>query len=170
MRLVTLLLLSILLLASCGNDDEPDKEGNCLTAVINGEDFVGESVTGVFVETTIEYENLGTQNTRILTITGTIPSLGGETKTIMLTFACGELQSELDYVDTDEDCGVGMSYSITEFLNPNGAIVVMPMTGLIVVQELSADRIKGTFTFSGEDQNGDPYNFTDGFFDTEIIQ
>ena len=72
MRLASLLLLSIFLCFSCGNDDEPEKEGNCLTAEINGEEFTAQTTTGTFNVITIDYGNLGTQETRVLTIIGTI--------------------------------------------------------------------------------------------------
>lgn len=169
MRLASLLLLSILLCFSCGNDDEPAKEGNCMTAVINGEEFTAESTTGTFNIITIEYNNLGTQETKVLTIIGTIPSITGVTKTITLNFACSEFEANLDVATSDADCGVGLSYNETSFTNPNDAIAVMAFSGAINIEEATDDKIRGTFSFSGEDQNGVAYNITDGFFDTTIL-
>ena len=153
---------------SCGDDDDMEKVGNCLTAVIDGEEFTAESTTGTFVNTTIDYENLGLQETKLLTINGTIPSLTGDTKIINLIFACSEFTSDLDYVDSDEDCGIGMSYQITSFTNPNSSLVITAISGGINVEEATDDKIKGTFNFSGEDQNGTSYVITNGFFDTTI--
>jgi len=167
MRLATLLLLAILLCTSCGGDDDP-KEGNCLTATINGEEFVAETTTGTAITTTVNWGGLGDQETQSLTIIGTIPSVTGDTRTISLVFACSEFTSELDYVDTDAACGVGMDYSVTSFLDPNSSTATIATAGTISIEEVSADHIKGTFTFSGEDQNGVTYNITDGFFDTDI--
>jgi len=168
MRLASLLLLSLLLCISCGKDDEPPKEGNCLTAVVDGEEFTAETTTGSFITTTIDYENLGSQETKLLTIIGTIPSLTGDTKTINLVFACSEFTSDLDLVDADSDCGIGMNYQVTSFTNPNSSTVVTALTGAVNVEEATDDKIRGTFTFSGEDQNGTSYSITDGFFDTTI--
>ena len=168
MRLASLLLLTLLLCVSCGNDDEPEKEGNCMTAVIDGSDFSAESTTGAFINTTIDYGTAGEVETKILTITGTIPDLTTTTKTITLIFGCSEFTSDLNFVDTDSDCGVGMSYQITDFTDPNASLVIMGMEGGINVEEVTEDKIKGTFTFKGEDQNGTSYNITNGFFDTTI--
>lgn len=170
MRIASLLLLTLLLCISCGKDDEPQKEGNCMTATIDGDDFTAETTTGTFVTTNIDYENLGNQETRILTITGIIPSLTGDTETITLVFACSEFESDLDFVDSDSDCGIGMNYQITSFTNPNSSLVVTAITGGINVEEVTDDKITGTFTFSGEDQNGTAYSITNGFFDTTIEQ
>lgn len=173
MKLLHLLLLPLLFCVACGNDDEPEpeKEGNCLTATIDGEEFEAETTTGVFTVTEIEYGDSDiVQETKVLTITGTIPSLTSETRTIALNFACSELTSDLDVVDTDEDCGVGMSYSITSFTDPNGSLIVTAASGGITVEELTDDSIRGTFSFSGEDQDGTSYSITEGFFDTSIVQ
>jgi len=168
MRLASLFLLALLVCVSCGKDDEPQKEGNCLTANINGVEFTAETTVGTFVITEIDYENLGIQETKLLSIIGTVPSLTGETKTVNLAFACSELTSDLDYVDSDSDCGIGMNYQITSFTNPNGSTVVVATEGAINIEEVTEDKIKGTFTFKGEDQNGVVYNITNGFFDTTI--
>lgn len=169
MKCSILLLFPVLILMSCGGgDDEPQKVGNCLTAVIDGEDFTAETTTGTFIITNIDYETLGNQETRLLTINGTIPSLTGDTRTISLSFACSEFTSDLDFVESDSDCGIAMNYSIQSFTNPAGAIAVSATTGSINVEELTDTHIKGTFVFSGEDQNGVIYNITEGFFDTTI--
>ncbi len=168
MRIASLLLLTLLLCFSCGKDDEPQKEGNCMTATIDGDDFTAESTTGTFITTNIDYENLGIQETRILTINGTIPSLTGDTKTITLAFACSEFTSDLDLVDSDSDCGIGMNYQVASFTDPNSSVVITASTGAVNVEEVTDDKIKGTFTFSGEDQNGTAYTITNGFFDTTI--
>ncbi|MFK7771410.1 MAG: hypothetical protein AB8F94_04690 [Saprospiraceae bacterium] len=171
MRLASLMLLTLLLCFSCGKDDsDPEKEGNCLTATIDGDDFTAESTTATFITTNIEYENLGIQETRLLTITGTIPSLTGNTETITLAFACSEFSSDLDYVDSDSDCGIAMSYNITSFTDPNSSLVISSSTGAINVEEVTDEKIRGTFTFNGEDQNGGAYVITNGFFDTTIEQ
>lgn len=170
MKIVNLLFLTLLLCVSCGSDDdEMEKIGNCLNAEINGTEFVAETTTGIFTDIEIDYENLGVQQTKLLTITGVIPSLTGETKTVTLVFACSELSSTLDYVDTDADCGIGLNYSITNFIDPNSSIAIPATTGIINIQEVSDTQIKGTFHFSGEDQNGTAYEITNGFFDTSII-
>jgi hypothetical protein len=155
---------------SCGDDDDMQKVGNCMTAEIDGADFTAETTTGTFVTTNIDYENLGDQETRILTITGIIPSLTGDTETITLVFACSEFSSDLDYVDSDADCGIGMNYQITSFTDPNSSLVITANEGAVNVEEVTDDKITGTFTFKGEDQNGTAYNITNGFFDTTIIQ
>jgi len=170
MRLATLLLLSLLLCMSCGDDDEPLKEGNCLTAVIDGEDFTAETTTGTFIVTNIEYENLGNQETRLLTILGVIPGLTTDTRTIQLVFACSEFTSDLDVVDSDADCGIAISYNVTSITNPTSSVVVMATDGAINVESATDDQIRGTFSFTGEDQNGVAYSITDGFFDTSIVQ
>ncbi len=170
MRLATLMLLTVLLCFSCGKDNDVEKEGNCLNAVIDGEDFTAETTTGTFTITNIDYENLGNQETRLLTIIGTIPDLSGDTKTITLVFACSEFTSDLDYVESDADCGIGMNYQVTSFSNPAGSIAVVATEGSINVEEVTDSKIRGTFTFKGEDQNGTMYNITDGFFDTTIEQ
>lgn len=173
MRLATTLLLALLLLVSCGKDDETPAEepktGNCLTAVINGEEFTAQTTIGTAVTTTIDYETLGTQETRLLTIIGTIPNLSGDTKSINIIFACSEFTSDLDLVNSDSDCGVGMNYQVTSFNDPNSSIVAAAIDeGTINIQEVTNEKIKGTFTFKGEDQNGTAYNITNGFFDTTI--
>ncbi len=171
MRLITLFFLTLILCTSCGgDDDEIQKEGNCLTAVINGEDFTAESTTGVFNIIDVNWEGLGDQETKLLTITGSIPSLTAETRTITLTFACSEFTSTLDYVDSSSDCGISMDYSVLNIADPNSSFAVPVTTGAINVEELTDDRIRGTFTFSGLDPDGTEYNFTNGFFDTTIIQ
>lgn len=169
MRLASLLLLSIFLCFSCGNDDEPEKEGNCLTAEINGEEFTAQTTTGSFNVITIDYGNIGTQETRVLTIIGTIPSLSETTNTITLSFACSEFESNLDVVTSDADCGISLDYTEQSISNPSSSIVVTASTGAINIEEVTDDKIKGTFSFSGEDQNGAPYNITNGFFDTTIL-
>ena len=169
MRLVTLFLLSLLLFTtSCGDDEDIQKEGNCLTAVVNGEDFTAESTTGVFNIINIEFENLGEQETRLLTITGTIPSLTGNTETITITFACSEFTSTLDVVDSDSDCGIGMNYQLTSFTDPNSSMVVTATSGTVNIEDDTNDRIRGTFTFTGDDQNGASFSITNGFFDTTV--
>jgi hypothetical protein len=169
MRLVNLLLLSLLLCMSCGDDDDMQKLGNCMTAEIDGADFTAETTTGTFVTTNIDYENLGDQETRILTITGVIPSLTGDTETITLVFACSEFSSNLDYVDSDADCGIGMNFQITSFTNPNSSQVITAAAGAINIEEVTDEKIKGTFNFTGEDQNGVAYSIANGFFDTTIL-
>lgn len=172
MRILTLLLLSLsFAFMSCGDDDdETPKTGNCLTAVVNGENFEAETTTGIASTITIEYDNLGEQETRTLIITGTIPDLTGTTKTISLSFACAEFTSELNTVDIDSDCGLSLDYTVMSITNPADNIAVVETMGVVNVQEVSSDRIKGTFSFSGEDQNGNAYTVTDGFFDTSITQ
>jgi len=170
MRLFTLLFLALFIgtVTSCGGDDEVQKEGNCMTATVDGAAFTATTTTATALTTTIEWGSNLDQETKILTIIGTIPSLTSETETITLTFGCSELTSDLDYVDTDEECGIGMSYNLTSLTDPNASIVVNSTAGNIQVEEVSAEKIKGTFTFSGADQNGTEYTITDGFFDTTI--
>lgn len=168
MRLYTLMLLSLLLVTSCGKDDDVQKDGNCLTAEIDGSDFTAEVTTGTFVVIDVDYENLGTQETKLLTINGTIPGVTEETRIITITFACSEFSSELDYVDSDSDCGIDMRYQITSFTNPNSSDIIIATSGNINVEEITEDKIRGRFNFSGEGQDGTVYNITNGFFDTSI--
>lgn len=169
MRLANLMLLTLLLCMSCGNDDELQKEGNCLTAKINGEDFTAETTVGTFNIINIEYGTSATQETRMLNIIGTVPSVTGDTKTITLNFACSEFTSELNIVETDSDCGIFLNYQNSSFTDPNAAFVVMAEdNGIVNIEEVSDEKIKGTFSFSGEDQDGNVYNITNGFFDTTI--
>jgi len=155
---------------SCGGDEDvtPDKEGNCMTAKIDGADFTATTATATAVDTTIEWNGSTDQETQILTIIGTIPSLTANTQTITLSFACSQLVSDLDYVDTDQSCGISMVYNVTNFWDPNSAIVMEATTGNIQIAEVSDAKIKGTFNFTGSDQNGTEYTITDGFFDTTI--
>lgn len=171
MKLYNVILLALLVCLSCGkDDDEIQKEGNCLTAVINGEDFTAESTIGIFSKINIDYENQGNQETRLLTINGTIPGITEDTKIITLTFACTEFASELDYLQSDPDCGIDMRYQITSFINPNSSEIIVGTEGGINVEEVTDNKIRGTFTFKGESQNGTNYNITNGFFDTTIAQ
>ena len=142
-----------------------------MTATINGEDFTAETTTGVFTIINVEFGSLGVQETKNLTITGTIPSLTNAVETITLIFACSEFTSDLNIVDTDSDCGIGMNYTSQSLLDPNNSTVVMAIDdGQINVEEVTEERIRGTFSFSGEDQNGSTINITNGFFDTSILQ
>lgn len=167
MRLMTLLFLTLTIGMSCG-DDDVQKTGNCMTAVINGQEFTAETTVATFIVANIEYENLGNQESRLLTIIGTIPDLASDTKTITLSFGCAEFTSDLDYQDSDIDCGIGMDYQVSNFLNPISSLAITTTAGSINVEEVTADKIRGTFTFEGEDQNGTMYSIVDGFFDTTI--
>lgn len=175
MRITTLLLLALLTCMSCGKDDDPEPEpepktGNCMTAVINGEEFIAETTTGIFFITEIDYGNAGIVESKNLTIRGTIPSFTSNIRTIDLLFSCAEFETNLDVENSDEDCGIGMSYNSTNLTDPNGVIVVPAQQGVIIVESLTEDRIRGTFTFSGIDQNSTEYTITEGFFDTTISQ
>lgn len=168
MRITLLFLLFASVIMSCDQEEEMQKEGNCLTAVINGEEFTAESTTGTFFIATIDYEGLGVQETRILTILGTIVDLSGSTESITLSFGCSEFTPELNIADIDSDCGMSMEYSNLSFSNPNGSIAIEAVDGTINIEELTEGRISGTFAFSGEGQDGQTYNVTNGFFDTTI--
>ncbi len=144
------------------------KEGNCLTAVINGEEFTAETTTGTFSISSVNYEGLGVQETRILTILGNIVDLSGGTESITLSFGCTEFDPELNIAKLDSGCGMSMTYSDFSFSNPNGSIVVEAVDGIVDIEELTEGKIRGTFFFSGEDQDGQTYNVTDGFFETTI--
>lgn len=172
MKLFNLLLVLLLFCTACGDDEDKKAslcEGdNCLTAVIDGEDFVAETTTGAFVVTNIEYEDLGNQETRLLTINGVIASLSGDTEIITLTFACSEFTSDLDYVNTDTDCGIDMRYQVASFFDPTSSQIIYGTSGNINIEDVSDNRIRGTFTFKGENSSGAVFNITDGFFDTSI--
>lgn len=169
MRLFSLLLVVLLFCAACKkDDDEVQKEGNCLTATIDGEAFEAETTTGTFITKTVDYEDRLSQETRLLTINGIIAGLTSDTEIITLTFACSEFSSKLDIVNTDPDCGIIMSYQTTNILNPASSKIIFGMEGEINVEEETEDRIRATFNFKGEDQDGNTVSISDGFFDTTI--
>ena len=168
MRLASLLMMAILLCLSCSKDNEEQKEENCLTAVINGDAFTAEATTGTSIAIMVDYEDLGVQSSDFLTINGTILDLSGSTTSIVLTFACSEFTSELDIINSDGACGISMNYQSLAVSDPSASIAVLASEGIINVEELTEERIRGTFSFKGEDANGNAYDITDGFFDTTI--
>lgn len=151
-------------MSSCGKEDE--KEGNCLTAVINGVEFEADATTCFASAITIDYEGEGQLETSMLTINGTITSLTGDTEIISITFACADLTSELD-TESDPDCGLGFGYTVT---NLTSATQVQTENGLVLIEELTDDFIKGTFSFSDDNNLGNLVEVTEGFFSSEIVK
>ena len=166
MRFTFLLVLSAIVFFSC--DPEEEKTGNCLTAEINGVEFEATTTSGTAVTTTVDWNGEIDQETDLLTIIGTIASLTENTETVTLTFACSELTSDLDFVQNGQECGIGMTYQLVSFSDPTAAVVVMANDGSISINSLTEDSISGTFSFSGEGNDGNEYTITNGFFDTTI--
>lgn len=167
-------LVTVLIFTSCGGDDDsnptPTPEENSMTATINGESFTAETTTANFAIVDVDFEDSGiVQESRLLTITGIIPSLTGETETLSLTFSCVEFSTELDLSETSTSCGIGLSYQVSSFLNPT-ATSVLGTEGVIIIQEISDDYIKGTFSFSGVGSDEMDYNITNGTFSSTINQ
>ena len=167
MRFTFLLALCTLVFFSCQPMEE-EKEGNCLTAVINGAEFEAETTSATATDTVVDWGGQTNQETDLLTIIGVIPNLAGDTETVTITFACSELTSDLDFVEDGQTCGIAMTYQLVSFSDPTAAVIVMAANGSVSIESLSEDRISGTFSFSGEGNDGMTYDVTNGFFDTTI--
>jgi hypothetical protein len=162
MKYFTLLFMVGLFFVSCG---EKEKTGNCLTATIDGVEFEADVTSCLATAITIDYESQGQLETSMLTINGTIANVSGETETISITFACGEFISEID-TESDPDCALGFGYTVA---SPTSATQVQTENGLVLIEELTDDFIKGTFSFSDDNNLGNLVEVTEGFYSTEII-
>ena len=182
MRFYPLIFLSVLLFSACSQDDtvapDPEEEQEeeiipsdcvegCMTALIDGTEFEAAVTTAVQTEITLLLNSIPF-TTNQLQITGTIPGLFSETKTITLLFACSELGFALSLDETNPECGLDLQYSEVSFLDPEGAVFVYANSGEILIEELDDQRIKGTFSFSGVDNNELEYTITEGTFDVPI--
>jgi len=182
MRFYPLILLSLLLFSACSQDDsmvpeqeeEQEEETNpteceegCMTALINDTEFEASVTTAVASEITFLIDSVPFTSNQ-LQITGTIPGLFTETKTISLLFACSELGFALSLDDTNPECGLDFQYSEVSFLDPSSSLFIVASSGEVVIEEFDDQRIKGTFSFSGVDENDVEYNLTNGAFDAAI--
>lgn len=179
----------ILLLALCGvacGDDDDAKTGNCLEANIEG-DFTGSDVTVTQASFTIELDTLNVEELGInssdslfvgdeLTLNQLIiAGSQGESEVEVLTvqFGCFEVVDQLESgSQTAEDCGLAISYVVTNPTNPFATTSATSTDVSITVESLTEDRLRATFTATlvGTDLNGNTleYNLTDGLLDVAL--
>ena len=142
----------------------------CLSAVINGELFVAETTTAVKSNIIVENPNSGVDfQSEQLDILGVIPSIS-LTKSLNIKFACTEFGFDLSLDNTPSDCGLFFSYSEVGFANPFEPLFVFGETGVVVIESYDGEYIKGTFSFTGIDDDGEEYTITDGVFEAPVAQ
>lgn len=149
--LLLLFLAPFILFTSCNNDDDGmkklDPEGDCFTALVDGDFFNSDNVTGTdagFVLTV--GATLGTADVQIFGLSlftqdvGTyeITAMGGADVTA--TYAEGPLQTPTQYA------ALSGSLTITE-------------------HDMANQRIKGNFAFEGTGPNNMTVTITEGVFD-----
>lgn len=182
MKFYPLIFLSLLIFSACSQDDtmvpEPEEEQEeeiipseceegCMTAMVDGNDFEATVTTAVLTEITLVIDSIPFTSNQ-LHITGTIPGIFSETKTITLLFACSELGTALSLDDTNPECGLDFQYSEVSFLDPTGAVFVVATSGEVLIESMDDQRIKGTFSFSGIDSDDVEYTITEGAFDAPL--
>ena len=155
------------LITSCSNDDNGGGGGSASVGTITGK-AGGSSFTTISQGTTAmlasngSFQNLAIQGA---TITG---------KTIQLVIigqniAAGTYQ----ILDTDSETNAAAVYGELDINNPTSAQTwSAPYTGMantssIKITSISATNVKGTFTFTGQGENGTK-NITDGSFNVNI--
>jgi len=145
---LTLILLSI---SNCNKSDEGptklDPEGDCFTAVIDGQAFNSDNVTGtdtgllLTIGATLGTTTLQTFGINLTnTAAGTYPISIQPGTQVIAQYSEGPLTSQTIYA------GVSGSLTIEE-------------------HNTSEKRIKGTFSFEGDDSTGNMVSITDGIFD-----
>jgi len=180
MRFFTLIFLSLVLFSACSQDeniipdetvipDETDPNDSecaagCMTALVNGAEFEAVTTTATLTSFPIILDTTSFETSQLF-ITGTIPSVFGANKTISLVFACSELGFAISLSEISPECGLDFQYGELSFLDPTATLTVLATDGNLLIEEFDNGRIKGTFNFVGEDENGVEFSITDGTFD-----